>query len=86
MWRSWIPVLFAFDDEKAKKSKEKLFEGLYGLSRMQKGYTTIMNDVEHTSEEYSDPLFCMLNIQAENPVWEQRALKVLDYMRIFGPV
>jgi len=66
MWRSWVPVLFAFDDEKAKKSQEKLFEGLYGLSRMQKGYTTIMNDVEHTSEEYSDPLYCMLNMQPEN--------------------
>jgi len=78
MWRSWVPVLFAFDDEKAKKSQEKLFEGLYGLSRMQKGYTTIMNDVEHTSEEYSDPLFCMLNMQPENPVWEERALRVLD--------
>lgn len=80
MWRSWVPVLFAFDDEKAKKSQEELFEGLFGLSRMQKGYTTIMNDVEHTSEEYSDPLFCMLNMQPENPVWEQRTLRVLDYI------
>jgi hypothetical protein len=80
MWRSWVPVLFAFDDEKTKKSKEKLFEGLFKLSRMQKGYTTIMNDVEHTAEEYSDPLFCMLNIQPENPVWEQRTLKVMDYI------
>lgn len=80
MWRSWVPVLLAFDDEKAKKSKEKLFEGLFKLSRMQKGYTTIMTDVEHTSEEYSDPLFCMLNMQAENPVWEQRTLKVMDFI------
>ena len=80
MWRSWMPVLFAFNDEKATGSKEKLFEGLYRLSRMQKGYTTIMTDVEHTSEEYSDPLFCMLNMQPENPVWAQRALKVLDYI------
>ncbi|HBE41129.1 MAG TPA: hypothetical protein DDW27_07985 [Bacteroidales bacterium] len=80
MWRSWVPVLFAFDDEKVKKSQEKLFEGLYGLSRMQKGYTTLMSDVEHTSEEYSDPLYCMLNMQPENPVWEERALRVLDFI------
>jgi hypothetical protein len=80
MWRNWVPVLFAFDDDKAVKSQEKLFEGLYGLSRMQKGYTTYLNDVEHTSEEYSDPLTCMLNMQPENPVWEQRTLKVLDYI------
>jgi len=80
MWRKWVPVLFAFEDEKAMKSQEKLFEGLYGLSRMQKGYTTFLNDVEHTSEEYSDPLTCMLNMQPENPVWEERALKVLDYI------
>lgn len=80
MWRSWVPVLFAFDDEKAIKSKEKLFEGLFALSRMKKGYTTIMTDVEHTSEEYRDPLTCMLNMQPENPAWEQRALKVMDYV------
>jgi len=80
MWRNWVPVLFAFEDKKAVKSKEKLFEGLYALSKMKKGYTTKMNDVEHTSEEYSDPLTCMLNLQAENPVWEKRALKVLDYV------
>jgi len=80
MWRNWVPVLFAFDDEKAVKSQEKLFNGLYRLSRMQKGYTTIMTDVEHTSEEYSDPLYCMLNMQPENPVWEERALRVMDYV------
>ena len=80
MWRSWIPVLFAFEDKKAVNSQEKLFEGLYGLSKMKKGFTTSLNDVEHTSEEYADPLTCMLNLQPENPVWEERALTVLDYM------
>ena len=78
MWRSWIPVLFAFEDKMAVKSQEKLFEGLYALSKMKQGFTTSMNDVEHTSEEYADPLTCMLNLQPENPVWEKRALKVLD--------
>jgi hypothetical protein len=78
MWRHWVPVLFAFNDEKAIESQEKLFEGLYSLSKMKKGYTTKMSDVEHTSEEYADPLTCMLNMQAENPVWEQRALQVLE--------
>ncbi|MBT6006032.1 MAG: hypothetical protein HOG79_09960, partial [Prolixibacteraceae bacterium] len=80
MWRNWVPVLFAFEDKKAVNSKEKLFEGLYALSKMEKGYTKSMSDVEHTSEEYSDPLTCMLNLQAENPVWEKRALQVLDYI------
>ncbi len=80
MWRSWVPVLFAFSDKKAVKSQDKLFEGLYSLSKMKKGYTTQMNDVEHTSEEYSDPLTCMLTLQPENPVWEKRALQVLDYI------
>lgn len=80
MWRNWVAVLFAFDDAKAVASQEKLFEGLYGLSRMEKGYTTFLNDVEHTSEEYADPLTCMLNMQPENPVWEERALKVMDFI------
>lgn len=80
MWRVWVPLLFAFDEEKAVKSQEKLFNGLYRLSRMQKGYTTIMTDVEHTAEEYADPLYCMLNMQPENPVWEERSLKVMDFI------
>ncbi|HPF02553.1 MAG TPA: hypothetical protein PLV06_12855 [Bacteroidales bacterium] len=80
MWRVWVPLLFAFDDDKAIKSQEKLFNGLYRLSRMQKGYTTIMTDVEHTAEEYADPLYCMLNMQPENPVWEERSLKVMDFI------
>ncbi len=80
MWRNWVPVLFAFSDTKAAESQEKLFEGLYGLSKMERGYTTTMNDVEHTSEEYADPLTCMLTLQPENSVWEKRALQVLDYI------
>lgn len=80
MWRSWVPILFSFEDEKAIKSQEKLFEGLYSIPRMQRGYTTRFSDVEHTSEEYADPLTCMLNLQADNPVWEKRALLVLEYI------
>jgi len=80
MWRTWVPILFSFEDEKAIKSQEKLFEGLYAIPRMERGYTTRFSDVEHTSEEYADPLTCMLNMQADNPVWEKRALMVLDYI------
>ncbi len=80
MWRTWVPILFSFEDEKAIKSQEKLFEGLYAIPRMERGYTTRFSDVEHTSEEYADPLTCMLNMQADNPVWEKRALLVLDYI------
>lgn len=80
MWRSWVPILFAFEDEKAILSQEKLFEGLYAIPRMERGYTTHFSDVEHTSEEYADPLTCMLNMQADNPVWEERAMLVLDYI------
>ena len=80
MWRTWVPILFSFEDEKAIKSQEKLFEGLYAIPRMERGYTTRFSDVEHTSEEYADPLTCMLNMQDDNPVWEKRALLVLDYI------
>lgn len=80
MWRSWVPVLFAFEDEKAIVSQEKLFEGLYSIPRMERGYTTHFSDVEHTAEEYADPLTCMLHVQPGNPVWEKRALMVLDYI------
>lgn len=81
MWRQWVSILLAFEDEKAVKSQEKLFAGLYNLSKMEKGFTTSMHDVEHTAEEYSDPLTFMLTVQPDNPVWEQRALKVLDHIK-----
>lgn len=80
IWRRWSPVLFAFEDKKVISSQRKLFEGLYQLPKMAKGYTTELNDVEHTSEEYADPLTCMIALEPENKAWEQRALKVLDYM------
>ncbi|MEZ5199381.1 MAG: hypothetical protein R2764_24270 [Bacteroidales bacterium] len=80
IWRRWGPVLFAFEDKKVIRSQRKLFEGLYQLPKMAKGYTTELNDVEHTSEEYADPLTCMIALEPENKDWEQRALKVLDYM------
>lgn len=81
MWRHWTPVLFGFHDEKAVASQEKLFEGLFGLSKMSLGYTTALNDVEHTSEEYADPLTCMLNMQPNNPVWAKRTMRVFQYIK-----
>lgn len=80
MWRSWIPVLLAFRDEKVIDSQRKLFEGLFRLSKMKKGYTSEFNDVEHTSEEYSDPLTCMIMLEPENKAWEDKALRVMDYI------
>ena len=80
IWRNWVPVLFAFEDAKSVESQQKLFEGLYAIPRMSRGYTTSFSDVEHTSEEYADPLTCMLNMQPENPVWEDRVLMALEYI------
>lgn len=80
IWRRWIPVLLAFRDEKVIDSQRELFNGLFRLSKMKKGYTSEFNDVEHTSEEYSDPLTCMIMLEPENPIWENRTLKVMDYM------
>lgn len=80
IWRRWAPVLLSFRDEKVIDSQRELFNGLFRLSKMKKGYTSEFNDVEHTSEEYSDPLTCMLMLEPENPIWEARTLKVMDYM------
>lgn len=80
IWRNWLPILFAFDDKRLINSQVKLFEGLFALPMMKKGYTNHLNDVEHTSEEYADPLTCMLLLDGDNPIWEKRALRVLEYI------
>ncbi len=81
MWRLWLPVLVGFADPKTMEGQARLSEGLWSQAHMQGGYTNIMTDVEHTAEDSSDTCTAMMHIQADNPTWKQRALKLVELMR-----
>ena len=56
LWRRWIPILLGFDHDKAQSAQNLLAQSIFELDRLQDGYTSVMSDVEHSSEDTSDPL------------------------------
>jgi hypothetical protein len=81
MWRSWTPILIGFDDPKVNEAQARLSNGLFALKRMEKGYTSVMSDVEHTAEDSGDTCTAMMHIDPDSPVWEKRALRIAELMR-----
>jgi len=81
MWRNWTPILIGFEDPKVNEAQRLLADGLYALPRMEGGYTSIMNDVEHTAEDSGDTGTAMMHIDPDNPVWQGRALTIAELMR-----
>ena len=81
MWRLWIPVLVGFADPKTMEGQQLLSEGLWSQDYMKAGYTDRMTDVEHTAEDSSDTCTAMMHIRPDDPIWKQRARKLVELMR-----
>ncbi len=81
MWRHWVPLILAFQDEKVLHGEEKLCRGMFAHPEMAPGYTTEMSDVEHTAEQTADIITPMLHMRPESALWRARALKLADFMR-----
>ena len=81
VWRRWTPVLLAFQSEQANAGQTLLSEGIFELPRMAGGYTDIMTDVEHSSEDSADSITPMMHLAPEDPVWQERARKIAALMR-----
>ncbi len=81
MWRWWAPVMIAFDDPKITQGQERFSQGLFSQPHMKHGYTELMHDVEHTAEDSKDTITPMLHLQADNPLWSQRARRIAQLMR-----
>ncbi len=73
VWRRWTPILLAFESEQANAGQRLLSEGIFDLPRMAGGYTNIMTDVEHSSEDSADSVTPMLHLAPNDPVWQDRA-------------
>ena len=81
MWRVWTPILFGFEDQKIAQAQERLSHGMFSLKMMEEGYTSIMDDVEHTAENTADTITPMMHLQPDDPVWQQRALRLAELAR-----
>jgi hypothetical protein len=81
MWRWWTPLLVGFEDTKLITAQSRLSNGLFGLARMQHGYTSRVDDVEHTAEDSGDTITAMMHIDPDDTIWKERALQLARLMR-----
>ncbi|MEE2755460.1 MAG: hypothetical protein VYA30_02310 [Myxococcota bacterium] len=56
LWRWWAPILIGFEDPKVSEAHRRLANGVFSLPRMELGYSSILTDVEHSSEETADTI------------------------------
>ena len=77
-WRKWTPVLLGFEDPLAREAQTLLATNLFALPRMEGGYTSILTDVEHSSEDSADTLTPMLFLEPDSLLWQDRARTLVD--------
>jgi hypothetical protein len=80
MWRWWSPILLGYDEETLTNSQRLLAEGIFDLERLSGGYTNMIIDVEHGSEDTADSLTPMLLLFPEEELWQQRARRISTLM------
>jgi len=80
-WRRWTPLLLGFHDPTAREAQTLLATNVFELPRMEGGYTSILTDVEHSSEDSADTITSMLFLEPESAVWQDRARTLID---LFG--
>lgn len=80
MWRSWVPVMIAFEDPKITRAQAFFSQALLSQPYMKDGYTSHVYDVEHTAEPSKDTITPMMHLAADDPQWQQRARRIADLM------
>lgn len=80
MWRWWVPVLIGFDEPKLVTAQARFSAALLSQPHMQKGYSSILTDVEHSAEDSADAMTPMMHLDPDNPVWRSRALRLAELM------
>ncbi|RPJ55189.1 MAG: hypothetical protein EHM23_26995 [Acidobacteria bacterium] len=69
MWRWWAPVLIGFDEPKFIRAQERLSTALLGAPHMKGGYTSKLDDVEHTAEDSADTMTPMMLLAPHDESW-----------------
>jgi hypothetical protein len=78
MWRSWVPVMIAFEDPKITRAQAFFSRALLGQPYMKGGYTSHVYDVEHTAEPSKDTITPMMHLAPEDPQWQARAGRIAE--------
>ncbi len=81
MWRWWTPVLVAFEDPVVNAAQERISSGIFRQPHMREGFTSRVTDVEHSNEDTTDTILPMMHLKPDDPVWQQRALRLAHLMR-----
>ena len=80
MWRSWVPVMIAFEYPKVTKAQAFFSKALLSQDYMKGGYTRRLYDVEHTAEPTTDTITPMMHLAPDDPEWKQRAMRLAELM------
>lgn len=80
MWRSWVPVMIAFESPKITAAQARFSAALLSQSYMRQGYTDRVYDVEHTAEPSSDTIVPMMHLAPDDPAWKARAVRIAELM------
>ena len=80
MWRSWVPVMIAFEDPKITEAQAFFSRALLSRKSMKDGYTTHLYDVEHTAEPSTDTITPMMHLAPDDAQWRDRAMRLAELM------
>ncbi|MFC1489235.1 hypothetical protein ACFL6B_05255 [Thermodesulfobacteriota bacterium] len=81
MWRWWATLLIGFKDQKIIDAQTRLSRNILNRRVMKNGYSSKMNDVEHTAEVTADTLTPMMHLQPNSPEWKKRTERLAELMR-----
>ncbi len=80
MWRHWVPVMIAFEHPQITQAQALFSNSLLNQKIMRGGYTSHLDDVEHTAEPTTDTITPMLHLAPDDPTWQKRALRLAELM------
>ncbi|MAA79078.1 MAG: hypothetical protein CL916_07430 [Deltaproteobacteria bacterium] len=78
MWRWWTPLFLGYIHNDIDVAQRKLSDGIFDLPRLENGYTSILTDVEHSSEDSADSISPMILRFPSESVWQNRASRIGD--------
>ncbi|MEC7983853.1 MAG: hypothetical protein VX278_01735 [Myxococcota bacterium] len=76
MWRWWTPIFLGYEQAEVDTAQRNLSEGIFALPRLEGGYTSILTDVEHSSEDSADSLSPMMLRFPSETIWQDRAARI----------
>lgn len=76
MWRWWTPVFLGYEHDGIDAAQRTLSEGIFDLPRLENGYTSILTDVEHSSEDSADSISPMMLRFPHESIWNTRAARI----------